>query len=172
MFEIGTYVVYGNTGICKIEDVTTLDIPGANAERQYYVMSPIREQGSRDYLPVDNTKVVLREVISKDEALQLIDNITEIGLLEVDNDKLREEKYKELARRSDCASWITIIKTIYLRKQERIAQGKKITATDDRYYKMAVEHLYSELGFALDKEPSEVEEFITDRIELYKGQNV
>ena len=165
MFEIGTYVVYGNTGICKIEDVTTLDIPGANAERQYYVMSPIREQGSRDYLPVDNTKVVLREVISKDEALQLIDNITEIGLLEVDNDKLREEKYKELARRSDCASWITIIKTIYLRKQERIAQGKKITATDDRYYKMAVEHLYSELGFALDKEPSEVEEFIIERIE-------
>lgn len=165
MFEIGTYVVYGNTGICKIEDVTTLDIPGANAERQYYVMSPIREQGSRDYLPVDNTKVVLREVISKDEALQLIDNITEIGLLEVDNDKLREEKYKELARRSDCASWITIIKTIYLRKQERIAQGKKITATDDRYYKMAVEHLYSELGFALDKEPSEIEEFIIERIE-------
>lgn len=165
MFEIGTYVVYGNTGICKIEDVTTLDIPGANAERQYYVMSPIREQGSRDYLPVDNTKVVLREVISKNEALQLIDNIPEIGLLEVDNDKLREEKYKELARKSDCTSWITIIKTIYLRKQERIAQGKKVTATDERYYRMAVEHLYSELGFALEKDPSEVESFIIDRIE-------
>ncbi len=165
MFKIGTYVVYGNTGICKIEDVTTLDIPGANAERQYYVMSPLREQGSRDYLPVDNTKVVLREVIGKDEALKLIDKIPEIELLEVENDKLREEKYKELARKSDCASWITIIKTIYLRKQERIAQGKKVTATDDRYYRMAVEHLYSELGFALNKEPSEIENFIIDRIE-------
>lgn len=172
MFEIGTYVVYGNTGICRIEDITTLDMPWANSERQYYIMSPIRAQGSRDYLPVDNNKVVLRKVISKEEALELIDRIPEIELLEVDNDKLREEKYRELAKQSDCASWITIIKTIYLRKQERIAQGKKITATDDRYYKMAVEHLYSELGFALDKEPSEIEEFITNRIELYKGQNV
>lgn len=165
MFEVGTYVVYGNTGICKIEDVTTLDIPGANKERQYYVMSPLRDQGSRDYLPVDNTKVVLREVIGREDALKLIDSIPDIEELEVDNDKIREEKYKELARRSDCASWISIIKTIYLRKQERIAQGKKVTATDERYYRMAVEHLYSELAFALEKETNEVEQFIIDRIE-------
>ena len=37
---------------------------GTDKERLYYVMSPIHEQGSRDYLPVDNTRVVLREVIA------------------------------------------------------------------------------------------------------------
>ena len=34
---------------------------------------------------------------------------------------------------------------MYARKQERIKQGKKITATDDRYFKQAEEVLYSVL---------------------------
>ena len=165
MFEIGTYVVYGNTGICRIEDITTLDIPGTDKERLYYVMSPIHEQGSRDYLPVDNTRVVLREVIAPKEALELIDRIPRIEELDIGNEKLREDKYKEMARKSDCESWISIIKTVYLRRQERASQGKKITATDEQYYRLAVEHLYCELGFALDKNPDEIEQFITDRID-------
>ena len=164
MFKIGTYVVYGNTGVCRIEDITTLDMPGANSERQYYVMSPVRNQGRKDYLPVDNTKVVLREVITKDEALALIDMIPDIEALTVENDKLREERYKETSRKSDCKSWISIIKTICARKQERIAMGKKVTTTDERYYRMAAEQLYGELAFALEKDVDEVEQAVMDKI--------
>ena len=164
MFEIGAYVVYGNTGVCRIDDITTLDMPGTNADRQYYVMSSVRNQGRKDYLPVDNTKVVLRSVITRDEALALIEMIPTIEPLIVESDKLREERYKEISRKSDCKSWISIIKTIYARKQERIARGKKVTTTDERYYRMAAEQLYGELAFALEKDVDEVEQAVMDRI--------
>ncbi len=164
MFEKGSYVVYGNSGICMIDDITFLDMPGSNAQKKYYVLSPVNASGSRSFLPVDNTKVVIREVINEEEALKLIDEIPEIEEILDCNDKQREEKYKELARTCDCRGWICIIKTIFNRKQERIAQGKKITATDDRYFKLAEENLYSELGFALSKEKDEMEEFIANRL--------
>jgi len=29
MFEQGEYIVYGSTGVCKVEKVTTMDMDGA-----------------------------------------------------------------------------------------------------------------------------------------------
>lgn len=42
-----------------------------------------------------------------------------------------------------------IIKTLYLKKQKRLAEGKKSTAKDDFYYNMAQDLLYGELAAAL-----------------------
>jgi CarD family transcriptional regulator len=166
MFEIGTYVIYGNTGICKIEDITTLDMPGANNDRLYYVLSSLQGKSNRDFIPVDNTKVVIRSVIDEKTANELLERFDEIPEIVAENDKLREEKFKEFTKRSDCECWIAIIKTISARKKERIAQGKKITATDERYYRLATEQLYNELAFSLEMEIGEVEEMINTKIKI------
>ena len=43
-----------------------------------------------------------------------------------------------------------MIKCIYDRKQFRISEGKKMTATDERYMHMVEDALYLELGTALN----------------------
>ena len=163
MFQVGDYVVYGNTGICRVEDITFLNMNGN--DKQYYVLVPVDGRSSRSFLPVDNTKVVIRPVITKDQAMKLIDDIVNVEEINISNDKVREEKYKELARKCDCRSWVSIIKTIYVRKKERVAQGKKVTATDDKYFRLAEDSLYSELGFAIGVDKSGMEEFIRVRLE-------
>ena len=45
---------------------------------------------------------------------------------------------------------------IYQRKEKRLAQGKKCTATDTRYFQLAENLLYMELGVALGKTKQEV----------------
>lgn len=45
---------------------------------------------------------------------------------------------------------------IYQRKEKRLAQGKKCTATDTRYFQLAENLLYMELGVALGKPKQEV----------------
>ena len=164
MFEIGSYVVYGSTGICKIEDINTLDMPGATSDRLYYIMSSIRNNGNRVFLPVDNTKVVLRPVMDEKSANELIGRIENIPEIVADNDKVREEQYKEFSKGCDCEKWVAIIKTVTTRKKERFAQGKKVTATDERYFRLAGEHLYSELAFVLGKEITEIETLINNKI--------
>ena len=41
MFEIGEYIVYGVKGVCRIEDITHIDISGADKDRLYYVLAPV-----------------------------------------------------------------------------------------------------------------------------------
>ena len=45
-----------------------------------------------------------------------------------------------------------IIKLICDRKEERVRQGRKVTAVDGRYFKLAENLLYGELEVALDKD--------------------
>lgn len=165
MFEKGEYIVYGNKGICEVKDITVLDLDGTSKDRLYYVLSPKNQKDSKIFVPVDSNKTIMRRLITKDEAEQLIKSIPQIQEIWVENDKLREEKYKECMRTCQCSEWVRIIRTLYIRMQERIAQGKKVTATDERYFKMAEDNLYSELSIALNVPKEKMEQYITQHIE-------
>lgn len=165
MFEVGEYIVYGVKGVCRIEDITHIDIPGADKDRLYYVLSPIGSVSGTIYAPTDNPKITMRRVITKEEASQLIKELPEIELLWVPDDKQREAKYKEAMNTCDYRAWVSIVKTLYLRKQERIAQGKKITALDERYMRNVENELYSELSLALDIPKDKMEEYIKEQLQ-------
>ncbi len=163
MFEIGEYIVYGVKGVCQIEDITHIDISGADKDRLYYVLAPLGG-GGRIYAPTDNQKITMRRVITKEEASQLIRDLPKIELLLVPDDKQREAKYKEALNTCDYRVWVSIVKTLHLRKKERIAQGKKITALDERYMRTAENELYSELSLTLGVPKDELEDYIRGQL--------
>ena len=41
MFEQGEYIVYGSTGVCKVEKVTTMDMDGVPGDKLYYIFKTI-----------------------------------------------------------------------------------------------------------------------------------
>lgn len=166
MFEVGEYVVYGSKGVCQITDISHIDISGADKDRLYYVLAPIGDTNAKIYAPTDNRKITMRKVISKEEADKLILELPEIELLWVPDDKQREAKYKEVMRTCDYRAWVSIVKTLYLRKKERTAQGKKITALDERYMKAAENELYSELSLTLGIPKDEMEDYIKEKIKM------
>ncbi|MGN0141383.1 MAG: CarD family transcriptional regulator [Roseburia sp.] len=166
MFEIGEYIVYGSKGVCRIDDITHLDISGADNDRLYYVLTPIGDVNGKIYAPTDNQKVVMRRVISQEEARQLIRELPGIELLWVPDEKQREGKYKEALRACDYHAWVSIVKTLYLRKKERTAQGKKITVLDEKYMRAAENELYSELSVALEIPKEQMEDYIREQLQM------
>ena len=60
---------------------------------------------------------------------------------------------------------ISIIKTLYIRKQKRMTEGRKCTAVDEHYFKLAENQLHSELAFSLGVPKSEVHQIIEENIE-------
>lgn len=164
MFEKGDYIVYGSTGICVVEDITTMDLPGIPKDQWYYVISPYQQAGNKIFTPVDNAKMKLRRILTREEVLSLIDEIPAIEPIGIVEERMREQKYKEYIRSSECRNWIRIMKTLYHRKQERVSQGKKVTATDERYFKLAEDNLYTEFSISLDIPKKEIEGYITERI--------
>ena len=165
VFEIGEYVVCGSKGVCVVEDIDTLDIAGVDRERKYYILKPKYQSGSTVYVPVDAAGESMRRVLSFEEAKQLIRMIPELPLLDIANDKLSEQIYKERMRANSCEEWVRVIKTIYQRKQKRIQAGRKVTAVDARYFHLAEESLYGELAVALGLEREEVCAYISGELE-------
>lgn len=165
MFEKGEYIVYGTSGVCKVEDITTMNLEGISKEKLFYTLSPLSQSGGRIFTPVDNQKTLMRPILSQEEAKDLINDIPRIEGLWIVNDKQREMTYRECMRDCDCRGWIKIIKTLYLRKMERTAQGKKVTATDEKYLKLAEDRLYSELSIPLEIPKERIVAYITEQIE-------
>jgi len=165
MFEVGEYIIYGNHGVCRVEDIGNIDIPGIDRSKKCYTLQPVFSKASTLYTPVDNDKVLMRRVMTNEEAQELLEKVPDIPLLWIENEKQREEVYKKALKSHDGTNWIKIIKTLYVRRQERLSQGKKLTYTDEKYLNIAKNCLYGELSIALDMEKDKVEDLINERLE-------
>ena len=102
MFEKGEYVVYGTSGVCEVTDIKNMDLKGIPKDKLFYVLTPYNQKSSTLFTPVDSNKTVMRKILTKEEALELIDNMPEVEELYFSNEKIREEKYKECIRSCDC----------------------------------------------------------------------
>ena len=139
MFQKGEFIIYGNKGVCEVTDISKIAISGASRDRLYYVLQPAQDKEGRIFTPVDGQKTEMRRILNRKEAAELIDSIPSIGNLWVADERQRELNYKQAVNSCDCREWIKIIKTLWLRNQQRLSQGKKITAMDRKYFKMAEE---------------------------------
>ncbi len=164
MFEVGEYIVYGSNGVCRVENIGPMELAGVSRDRLYYTLIPNGQKDGKIYTPVDNEKVVMRRVLSEEEARALIDEIKDMDTIWVSDEKRRENIYKEVIHQCDSREWVKIIKTLYLRKRSRIAEGKKVTAVDERYLKIAEENLYGELAVALRMEKDGMADYIKSYI--------
>ncbi len=164
MFQKGEFIIYGNKGVCEVTDISKIAISGASRDRLYYVLQPAQDKEGRIFTPVDGQKTEMRRILNRKEAAELIDSIPSIGNLWVADERQRELNYKQAVNSCDCREWIKIIKTLWLRNQQRLSQGKKITAMDRKYFKMAEDNLYGELSVSLEIPKEKMEEYITEKV--------
>lgn len=164
MFQKGDYVVYGHNGICSVQDITTLDLPGIDKNRKYYLLKPMHTSKSTIYTPVDTADSLLRPAMNKEEADSLIKAIPDIPAIPLSDEKTLEQTYKKYMRSNSSKAWVQLIKTIYYRKESRITSGHKVTALDSRYFDLAESILYGELSIALGKPKEEIKSYISSCI--------
>ena len=80
------------------------------------------------------------------------------------NEKQREASYKQALQGCSGRDWISILKTLNQRKEERLAAGKKITALDERYLRVTEQELYGELSVVLGIEKENMHDYIQEQI--------
>ncbi|GHV54249.1 hypothetical protein FACS1894216_13890 [Synergistales bacterium] len=171
MYEIGDMIVYGGSScVCRIEDITALDIKDADKDRLYYKLKPLH-QDCVIYNPVDNTTALMRPVITKYEADRLIDMIPEMDLPEVKENtncfaeaKEIAKLYESIIKTRDCAKLIGLTMSIYLKKQSAVKYNRKFGSVDAAAMKRAEDILFGELSVALGIPKENVREYIEARI--------
>lgn len=170
-FKTNDYVMYGGSGVCIIEGIGVPDIRGIDSTKQYYLLKPIYTQDSTIFSPVDNSRVVMRKLISKEEAQELIAQIPDIDTIWDDNEKVREEKYLEALHSYSCYEWLRIIKTLYLKIEDRVQHKKNSGEKDQRYLRMAEDLLYGELAIPLGIKKDQVGPYIIEQMRLAEVKN-
>lgn len=170
MFSVGDIVIYGTQGICKVDAIGPLPMSFADKSRQYYTLRPYYSPEMVIYAPVDNQKIVIREPLSRAEAEKLIEEIPEIETVWIPNEKERETQYRDALHTCSCRELVRIIKTLRRRKEARARKGKRGTAIDERYFRMAEEQLYGELAFVLGMDKADMPEYIASKIENKQEQ--
>lgn len=163
-YEIGEHIVKPGSGVCRVEDVLYMDVPGADKKRLYYLFIPLTDQNQKIYVPTDTADENFRRAMNEQEARDFIVKIPQIGEIWIDDEKQRDHKYKEAVQGCVPEELAAIIKMTYLRKKKRSEQGKKSTVSDERYFRLAESYLYSELGFALHKDKDEICRLISDSV--------
>ncbi len=63
MFKIGDYIVHGRNGVCKVVDITHIDISGADKNQLYYTLVPMKSEESKIFYPVDSNRVVMQRIL-------------------------------------------------------------------------------------------------------------
>lgn len=151
MYQIGELVQYGTSGVCRVEEIVQ-GVPGLQKDTECYLLIPVSKKEEKIYTPVDNDKVKMRRILSSEEVNELIRQASKIEGPTISNEKQCESIYREELYSVDCYRWLGLLKTLYNRRAVRIAIGKKVTATDERYLKSVEERLKEELTLVIGQE--------------------
>ncbi len=159
LYNVGDFIVYKKS-VCKIKEIKNNKLNGTD----YYILSPIDDESLIIDTPTNNKMGYIRDIMSKETANNLINKIPEIEPLTNINDKLLERTYKDLLYNGTCEDLIKIIKTTYLRNDNRLKNNKKLSEKDNIYFKQAEKYLYNEISVSLNMSFEDTKNYIINRV--------
>lgn len=166
MFQKGELVIYGNDGICRIEEIgIPVGTPMEHNGRTYYMLAPVFGSGMI-YAPLD-TKVFMRPILTKEQAERMIRQIPEIQEESFLGQDVRSlgEKYKGFLDTHRCEDLIRLIKTVYIKEKKMEENGKKLAKTEQEFSRLAKELLHREFSLALEMPYEDISAYIIKKIE-------
>ena len=167
MFQPGEQLIYGSTGVCQVLSIDQRQeyVNGVKQNRTYYQLKPLH-QGGVIYTPVDNDKVSMRPVISREEAEALIDAIPtmEPTDLRAATTQALTQHYQANLRKHSCRSLMELTMSIHKKRCRAEAQNRRLGMVDERYMKQAEQLLFGELAAALEIPYEEVQPYIASRL--------
>ena len=164
MFSVGDKIVYGYEGVFCISEYTTSPID-KNDGRTFYVLRPIfGAENNMIVTPAEGGSTSIRPIISRDEALSLIEKIAEIPEVTVEKERARRDVYRNVMGGCRGEDFISIIKTVKRRRAEFIAQKRRLSETDTDFESRARKCLFCELASALEISLAEAEKLVLERL--------
>ena len=166
-------VMHPSQGVCKITDIRNESFQDAEP-KLYYVMTPIfGNAGTTIFLPVDNEKVRLRKIMSKQDIHELICEIRETpedGW--ISDSKERQRHFTHILKEGSHAEVMRMIASIWKKQKELLSQGKKLHVSDEKIMESAADLIHQEFAYTLDIDIKDVAPFIAGEINLEEGHSV
>ncbi len=161
---IGSYVLYGKTGVCLVQEQKTVTVGGVSG--QYYVLQPISDSRSSVFVPCDNAALVerMRALLTRGEIDALLSVADSEQLAWVDERAQRMTLERSIINSGDRRMLIRLLCCLLRKKQERLDQGKRLSTMDETTLQECMRLIDEEFSMVLGIDRSQVAEYILARL--------
>jgi len=165
MFKIGQIVVTKNSGVCQI--VSEEEINFGVGNKKYFILKPYflnDDKGTKIFIPYDNAELNIRNLLNKNEVLDLINSIPQIEKIWITDPKMRRIKFEEIYKSGDLKKIFQIVKSLYIQNEELKENKKTLSMLDREFFIKLQNDIYQEFAVILDKNISEIENFVLSKM--------
>ena len=164
MYQVGSVVRHPSAGVCRIEGIEQRhfgNLPPIN----YYVLRPLYVTAATTvYTPVDSDKVPLRKLLQQEDMEEILRQVPRQWMEWNDNEQARHQEFSAILHGDDTVQLIRLIVLLHRKLDERMAQGKRLRASDGRYLDEAKRLLHQEVAYAMEMEPDQVADYIMEQL--------
>lgn len=162
-FNIGDYVVYFSGEICLADSIVKRKFDGVN-EINYYKLIPVNAKKSSYYIPCDNCEKKIRNLLTKDEILRLIDEMPAAAEKWCEDKNARKSLFQSILKGDDYHKLLDMMHSLYVQKEKQREKGRKLQASDEKAMIEAEHLLFQEFAFVLKIPETQVDDFIKERL--------
>lgn len=171
MYSCGDTVVYRHH-VCEVAALRAGYFEG----KDYLELRTLFENSLKLFVAADEaTPPTLRPVMSKREALALIDSIVDADSIDEESlkpdaptptllERRMKEEYERCLKTFAPADLVPIMKSVHERTVRRADSGRRITATDKKYFDLAEGLLCDELAVSLSIPREDVKDVLVERV--------
>lgn len=153
MYEIGTSILYGRTGVCRVEGIGVPPFQKDNGQTYYTLRCVFSTSGELIYIPVDTT-TSMRPLIGRGEAADYLNLISKLKPQVFNAQKQADliAHYQEMLTSCEPKNCLLLIKEVYQKQKST----KKLGQVDSRYLKTAERLVCEELAAVLGTKPESI----------------
>ena len=150
MYQIGTYVVYGIQGVCRVVGTETQRVNRVRTE--FLVLEPLDKHEAKFYLPTGNPSALakLKSVLTPKEATQLLESAGDDGGCWIPEESRRKQRYRELTSSGDRIALMQMLSALHRYRQVQLDEGRKFHQCDDNFLRDAERILCVEIALVLN----------------------
>lgn len=155
MFHINDIVVHPGEGVCRVADIRNEEFQKGNP-MQYYALEPLYEGGMTVFLPVDQTRVPLRSIVSAEEADTVMQRAENVDSQWTDDERIRKERFNTILRSGDLVMLARLILDIREQQETRRLNGKKLRSSDEFVLQETTRKVRNEIAAAKHTDPKSI----------------
>lgn len=144
-YKIGDYVLYGFSGACQVVEIGPLSFGGP--DKIYYSLKPVYDSRSTIYVPLNKEDEIVRKVITKPEAEEVLEKITQC---QPDDMTFVRDACEEVLKSGDNVEVSRVIKQLRNLRKENRKSHKGLNISEERILRDAERIFFSEIATALE----------------------
>lgn len=156
-FKKGDRVIHCRDGLAVVVDVTNI------SGNDYFVVQTIRGGSENIYVPFNKAGVIIREIMSQEDADKLVDYMRSVEFEYNTNTKQRRDSLKRRLMSGDVKDIAFLFKQLYLFKTAN-NPAIKYGPVDLDMLKYASDNLLDELAISYDATRDSIEELIYKKL--------